>query len=100
MAGGGTRRGTLVHHYVAGHRPTPAPRPRQPRTKQGPAVANPRIRVRSTVVFGAAPCHARSSTGCLASEPIGRRTPMRQAMVTGHESGVTGTLGTRAGPSR
>ena len=34
-----------------------------PETKQGPAVANPRIRVCSTVVFSAAPCHARPSTG-------------------------------------
>src|SRR5215212_62929 len=32
-----------------------------PETEQGPAVANPRIRVCSTVVFSAAPCHARSS---------------------------------------
>src|SRR5687768_13469896 len=31
-----------------------------PETEQGPAVANPRIRVCSTVVFSAAPCHARS----------------------------------------
>ena len=91
MAGGGTRRGTLVHHYGTDHRPTSAPGPRQPQTKQGPAVADPRIRVRSTVVFGAAPGHARSSTGCLASEPIGRRALMRQAMETGHESGRTQT---------
>src|SRR5215207_4318682 len=36
-----------------------------PETEQGPAVANPRIRVCSTVVFSAAPCHARPSAECL-----------------------------------
>src|SRR5215213_5933604 len=60
MAGGGAGRGTLVHHYVAGHR-RPLLDRGSPETEQGPAVANPRIRVCSTVVFSAAPCHARSS---------------------------------------
>src|SRR5215211_880829 len=32
-----------------------------PETEQGPAVANPRIRVCSTVVFSAVPGHARPS---------------------------------------
>src|SRR5215218_5993949 len=58
-----------------------------PETEQGPAVANPRIRVCSTVVFSAASGHARSLTGRLASEPIGRRTLMPHALETGHESG-------------
>src|SRR4028119_2167865 len=60
MAGGGARRGTLVIHHVVGHR-RPLLDRGSPETKQGPAVANPRIRVCSTVVFSAAPCHARSS---------------------------------------
>src|SRR4028118_1461535 len=60
MAGGSARRGTLVIHYVAGHR-RPLLDRGSPETKQGPAVANPRIRVCSTVVFSAAPGHARSS---------------------------------------
>src|ERR671912_2100961 len=94
MAGGGARRGTLVHHYGTGHR-RPLLDRGSPETKQGPAVANPRIRVCSTVVFSAAPCHARSSTGRFASEPIGRRALMLQAMETGHESGATRTGRTR-----
>src|SRR4051794_10280411 len=56
-----------------------------PETKQGPAVANPRIRVCSTVVFSAASGHARSSARCFASEPIGRRTLMPRSVETGHE---------------
>src|SRR4051812_24710214 len=36
-----------------------------PETEQGPAVANPRIQVCSTVVFSTAPCHARSSASYL-----------------------------------
>src|SRR5688572_1271102 len=47
-----------------------------PETEQGPAVANPRIRVCSTVVFSAFPRHARSLAGHLAAELIGRRPPM------------------------
>src|SRR4051795_12156071 len=46
-----------------------------PETNRGPAVANPRIRVCSTVVSAAAPCHARSSGGHLASERIGDEHP-------------------------
>jgi hypothetical protein len=61
MAGGGARRGTLVAHYGTGHR-RPLLDRGSPETEQGPAVANPRIRVCSTVVSSAAPCHARSST--------------------------------------
>ena len=64
MAGGGARRGTLVIHYVADNR-RPLLDRGSPETKQGPAVANPRIRVCSTVVFSAAPCHARPSAECL-----------------------------------
>ena len=60
MAGGGARRGTLVLHYVTGYR-RPLLDRGSPETEQGPAVANPRIRVCSTVVFSAAPCHVRSS---------------------------------------
>src|ERR671912_920751 len=60
MAGGGARRGTLVHHYGTGHR-RPLLDRGSPETEQGPAVANPRIRVCSTVVCSAAPCHARPS---------------------------------------
>ena len=54
MAGGGARRGTLVAHYVAGHR-RPLLDRGSPETEQGPAVANPRIRVCSTVVFSCRP---------------------------------------------
>ncbi len=43
MAGGGARRGTLVIHYVTGHR-RPLLDRGSPETEQGPAVANPRIR--------------------------------------------------------
>src|SRR3954463_14223987 len=46
-----------------------------PETNRGPAVANPRIRVCSTVVSAAAPCHARSSGGLPASERIGDEHP-------------------------
>jgi hypothetical protein len=60
MVGGGARRGTLVIHYVADQQRPPLDRG-SPETKQGPAVNNPRIRVCSTIVFSAAPCHARSS---------------------------------------
>src|SRR3954452_14947179 len=51
-----------------------------PETNRGPAVANPRIRVRSTVVSAAAPCHARSSGGHLASERIGDEHPCLQLL--------------------
>jgi hypothetical protein len=61
MVGGGAPRGTLVHHYGTGQQRPPLDRG-SPETKQGPAVANPRIRVYSTVVFSAASCHARPST--------------------------------------
>ena len=60
MVGGGARRGTLVHHYGTGQQRPPLDRG-SPETKQGPAVANPRIRVCSTVVFSAVPGHARPS---------------------------------------
>src|SRR5215217_4104363 len=93
MAGGGARRGTLVIHYVTGHR-RPLLDRGSPETEQGPAVANPRIRVCSTVVFSAASGHARSLTGHLASEPIGRRTLMPHALEMGHESGATRADGT------
>src|SRR5215213_1368541 len=64
MAGGGARRGTHVLHYVTGRR-RPLLDRGSPETKQGPAVANPRIRVCSTVVYSTAPCHARSSASYL-----------------------------------
>src|SRR3954451_20181164 len=51
-----------------------------PETNRGPAVANPRIRVCSTVVSAAAPCHARSSGGHLASERIGDEHPCLQLL--------------------
>src|SRR4051794_24525067 len=51
-----------------------------PETNRGPAVANPRIRVCSTVVSAAAPCHARSSGGHLASERIGDEHPCPQLL--------------------
>jgi len=60
MTGDGARRGTLVIHYVADDQRPPLDRG-SPETEQGPAVANPRIRVCSTVVFSAASGHARSS---------------------------------------
>src|SRR4051794_17631685 len=95
MAGGGTRRGTLVIHYVAGHR-RPLLDRGSPETKQGPAVANPRIRVCPTVVFSCRPLPCASVNRCFASEPIGRRTPMPGSVETGHESGATGIDGTHA----
>src|SRR3954449_2729998 len=60
-----------------------------PETNRGPAVANPRIRVCSTVVSAAAPGHARSSGGHLASERIGDEHPCpqlwnRDMRVAGH----------------
>src|SRR4051794_33014328 len=51
-----------------------------PETNRGPAVANPRIRVCSTVVSAAAPCHARSSGGHPASERIGDEHPCLQLL--------------------
>src|SRR4051812_211509 len=51
-----------------------------PETNRGPAVANPRIRVCSTVVSAAAPCRARSSGGHLASERIGDEHPCLQLL--------------------
>src|SRR4051794_7015471 len=51
-----------------------------PETNRGPAVADPRIRVCSTVVSAAAPCHARSSGGHLASERIGDEHPCLQLL--------------------
>jgi hypothetical protein len=60
MVGGGARRGTLVHPYGTGQQRPPLDRG-SPETEQGPAVANPRISVCSTVVFSAASCHARPS---------------------------------------
>jgi hypothetical protein len=88
MTGGGARRGTLVIHYVADHQRPPLDRG-SPETEQGPAVANPRIRVCSTVVFNAVPCHARTLANYFATEPIGRRMLMLHAVATGHESGLT-----------
>src|SRR3954466_1273993 len=89
MAGGGARRGVLVHHYGTGHR-RPLLERGSPETEQGPAVANPRIRVCSTVVFSAAPCPARSFSLVLAAELIGRRTLMTHTLEKGHESGSLG----------
>src|SRR5436305_14820634 len=51
-----------------------------PETNRGPAVATPRIRVCSTGVSAAAPCHARSSGGHLASERIGDEHPCLQLL--------------------
>src|SRR3954466_4984960 len=51
-----------------------------PETNRGPAVANPRIRVCSTVVSAAAPCHARSLGGGPASERIGDEHPCLQLL--------------------
>ena len=97
MAGGGARRGALVRHYGTGHRRPQLDRG-SPETEQGPAVANPRIRVRSTVVFNAVPCHARTLANPFATELIGRRTLMPHSLETGHESGLMQTVGTpRAG---
>src|SRR5690242_8477415 len=64
-----------------------------PETNRGPAVANPRIRVCSTVVSAAAPCHARSPDRLLASEPSGRRTLVPPTVETGHERGSRLMLG-------
>ena len=93
MAGGGARKGTLVIHYVTGHR-RPLLDRGSPETEQGPAVANPRIGVCSTVVFSAASCHARPLANHFATEPIGRRILMPHAVATGHESGQMQTEST------
>src|SRR3712207_6378222 len=74
MVGGGARRGTLVHHYGTGHQ-RPLLDRGSPETEPGPAVANPRIRVCSTVVFSAAPCHARPATKCLLPSRSGDEHP-------------------------
>src|SRR3954451_1954697 len=52
-----------------------------PETNRGTAVANPRIRVCSTVVSAAAPCHARSSGGLPASERIGDEHPCPRLLI-------------------
>jgi hypothetical protein len=93
MTGDGARRGTLVIHYVADDQRPPLDRG-SPETEQGPAVANPRIRVCSTVVFNAVPCHARTLANPFATELIGRRTLMPHSLETGHESGQMQTEGT------
>src|SRR3954452_7486886 len=95
MAGGGARRESLAIHYVAGHR-RPLLDRGSPETEQGPAVTNPRIRefARPTS-SAAAPCHARLSPECCASEPIGGRTLMPSHLETGHESGSGPTLDSR-----
>ena len=89
MTGDGARRGTLVIHYVADDQRPPLDRG-SPETEQGPAVANPRIRVCSTVVFNAVPCHARTLANPFATELIGRRTLMSYALEKGHERVVRG----------
>src|SRR5689334_4597265 len=86
MAGGGARRGTLVIHCVAGHR-RPLLDRGSPETGQGPAVANPRIRVWSTVVLSCRPLPCATAERSFASEPIGRRTLVPSHLETGHESG-------------
>src|SRR4051812_16267869 len=86
MAGGGARRGTLVAHYVAGHR-RPLLDRGSPETEQGPAVANPRIRVCSTVVFSCRPLPCAIIGKSLAAELIGRRTLMPSRVEMGHERG-------------
>src|SRR5689334_20712068 len=85
MAGGGARRGTLVIHCVAGHR-RPLLDRGSPETGQGPAVANPRIRVWSTVVLSCRPLPCATAERSFASEPIGRRTLVPSHLETGHES--------------
>src|ERR1051325_9116746 len=86
MTGGGARRGTLALHYVAGHR-RPLLDRGSPETNRGPAVANPRIRVCSTVVFSCRPlpCAIIGRTPCFRTDR--RRTPMPPAIESGHESG-------------
>src|SRR5690242_7548953 len=86
MAGGGTRWGALVHHYGTGHRRPPLDRG-SPETELGPAVANPRIRACSTVVFSCRPLPCAIFGYVLAAEPIGRRTLMTHTLEKGHESG-------------
>jgi hypothetical protein len=93
MTGGGARRGTLVIHYGTDHQRPPldrgSPEMLDSNAVEGPAVANPRIRVCSTVVFNAVPCHARTLANYFATEPIGRRTLMPHELETGHESGLS-----------
>src|SRR3954468_6311986 len=98
MAGGGARRGTLVAHYVAGHR-RPLLDRGSPETKPGPAVANPRIRVCSTVVFSCRPLPCAIVDRYFASEPSGRRTLVPPTVETGHESALTHSEDSR-GPGR
>src|ERR1041385_3264400 len=89
MAGGGARRGTLALHYVAGHR-RPLLDRGSPETNRGPAVANPRIRVCSTVVFSRRPLPCAIVDRWFAAEPIGIRTLMLRTVETGHESAPSG----------
>src|SRR5689334_25228569 len=93
MAGGGARRGTLVIHCVAGHR-RPLLDRGSPETGQGPAVANPRIRVWSTVVLSCRPLPCATAERSFASEPIGRRTLVPAPLETGQDSGPSLTADT------
>src|SRR5215212_6112034 len=95
MAGGGARRGTLVHHYGTGHR-RPAPRLRQPRDGTGSCGSQPAHQslLDRRLQHRPRPCAILSLV--LAAEPIGRRTLMPHALEKGHESGSTLTVRTLA----
>jgi hypothetical protein len=86
MAGGGARRGTLVHHYGTGHR-RPAPRPRQPRDGTGSCGDQPAHQSLLDRRLQRRPLPCAIFGQALAAELIGRRTLMPHALETGHESG-------------
>ena len=86
MAGGGARRGTLVIHYVTGHR-RPASRPRQPRDGTGSCGSQPAHQSLLDRRLQRRPLPCATFSQLLAAELIGRRTLMPHALETGHESG-------------
>src|SRR5215217_1232308 len=88
MAGGGARRGTLVHHYGTGHR-RPAPRARQPRDGTGSCGSQPAYQSLLDRRLQRRPLPCAILNLVSAAEPIGRRTLMSYALEKGHESATT-----------
>ena len=74
-------------HHITAFIPETLKAMHSPETEQGPAVANPRIRVCSTVVFSAAPCHARSPASYLLPSRSGDARSCLHALEKGHEQG-------------
>ena len=93
MAGGGARRGTLVHP-LWDRSPTSAPRPRQPRDGTGSCGSQPAYQSLLDRRLQRRPRPCATLSQVLAAELIGRRTLMSHALEKGHESGQTQTDGT------